>query len=456
MNQQQVQGSVYRLGFWATVLCVPMVTMVPTVFDPTLIYFNPQVAFYPVKFALLMKLSIPMLMAVLGVLLLERRIIRIPLLFPVLTSLGISTLSALLSGDILHTLVGDRYDGLATLAAGVLLFYAAGCFLNSWTRVRVLLVAMVTTATVVSLYGILQHTSLDPVSNWNIPWYVGTERAFSTIGNPLHLAAYLTLAIGATLALYFRTTSRWERALWLLVLALITACWLYTYARGAMLGVGFAVPALLWLSYRRMRTVRPLLLPAAVLVLAIAVASQVGGTGASERVTKTSGDSALSAVLRLYIWRDAVPVMMERPLLGHGPDNFAEPFERHEGKDLEAALFNPSTGEPDTVDKAHNELLQVATTTGLLGLAAYLWLLVAYFRNAYRSGGWPMIALSGGVLAYILQLQTSFSTITTGVTFWAILGVSVAVVGLQERDTAVAPHDRSKADELRPLRTVNP
>jgi O-antigen ligase len=135
----------------------------------------------------------------------------------------------------------------------------------------------------------------------------------------------------------------------------------------------------------------------------------------------------LSITTRLLMWRDTVPVILERPLLGHGPDNFAEPFERHEGEDLRA--FFPGG---ETIDKAHNELLQVAATTGLLGLAAYLWIFVSYFRNAYRSGGWPLLALSGGVLAYIIQLQTAFPTIATGVTFWAILGASVAIMRLQD------------------------
>ncbi len=56
---------------------------------------------------------------------------------------------------------------------------------------------------------------------------------------------------------------------------------------------------------------------------------------------------------------------------------------------------------------------------------------MSYFREAYRSGGWAIVALSGGVLAYILQLQTAFTTIATGVTFWAILGVSVAIMRIQ-------------------------
>jgi hypothetical protein len=78
--------------------------------------------------------------------------------------------------------------------------------------------------------------------------------------------------------------------------------------------------------------------------------------------------------------------------------------------------------------------LQVAATTGFLGLAAYLWIFISYFRHAYRSEGWPLLALSGGVLAYILQLQTAFTTIATGMTFWAILGVSVAIMQIQTRE----------------------
>ncbi|MBA3425533.1 MAG: hypothetical protein H0U04_13570 [Rubrobacter sp.] len=38
------------------------------------------------------------------------------------------------------------------------------------------------------------------------------------------------------------------------------------------------------------------------------------------------------------------------------------------------------------------------------------------------------------MLAYILQLQTWVTTLTTGVTFRAILGVSVAIMRLQSRE----------------------
>lgn len=438
IRYKESRDSRRRLGLWTVGLCVLLTALVPTIFDPTVVYFNPQTAFYPVKFGVLMRFSVPLLVAVLGFVLLQRKRLGVPLLVPALCFLGVFALSALLSKDAWHSLVGDRHDGLLTLGVGVLLFYATARCLDSWVRVRVFLVAVATTATIISAYGISQKFGLDPVSGWDIPWPDGALRAFSTLGNPLQLASYLTLAMGATVALYFLSDVRWEKALWVAVLALIGACWLYARARGAMLGVGVALPILLWLSHRRMGMVRPLLVPLGVLVVAMLVATMVvaSPTLGSPGGERNSQEKSLSVLVRLQIWRDTVPMILERPLIGHGPDNFAAPFEKYEGEDLKEALLNPATGKPDTVDKAHNELLQITATTGLLGLAGYLWILVSYFRRSYRSGGWPLVALSGGVLAYILQLQTAFSTIATGVTFWAVLGVSVAVMRLQEQESA--------------------
>jgi len=228
-------------------------------------------------------------------------------------------------------------------------------------------------------------------------------------------------------------------------LAVMGACWVYTYTRGAMLGAAVTLPVILWLAHRRLGSFRPLLLPIMLVTVAMLAAqllspqstnvlSRFDDANTATTLEEIPEGGDLSVMTRLLMWRDTVPVILERPLLGHGPDNFAEPFKRHEGEDLRAFFPNG-----EIIDKAHNEFFQVAATTGLLGLAAYLWVFVSYFRHAYRSGGWPLLALSGGVLAYILQLQTAFTTIATGVTFWAILGVSVAIMRLREKEQKETP-----------------
>jgi putative inorganic carbon (HCO3(-)) transporter len=455
------EASARRLSLWVVALTVGVFVLVPVAFNPNAIILYVGAAFDPVKFKLLMGLSPALLAGVLGATLLGARFERVPVLLPALAFLGVSTLSTLLSGDIVRSLIGAvpyRYDGLLSLAAGVLLFYAAARFLDSWAKMRVFLVAGVATAVLIAIYGILQIFGLDPVSSLGIPWfttepvsgplapwYPVADRATSTFGHGIWLAAYLTLMMGAALALYFRTEARWERGLWLVALAIMGACWIYTYTRGAMLGVAVTLPIVMFLAYRRLGTVRPLLLPSIVVATTIIAAqllspqsmnvlNRFGSANLAPTLQEIPEGGDLSVTTRLLMWRDTIPVIMERPLLGHGPDNFAEPFKRHEGEDLRA--FFPGG---ETVDKAHNEFLQVAATTGLLGLAAYLWIFVSYFRHAYRSGGWPLLALSGGVLAYILQLQTAFTTIATGVTFWAILGVSVAIVRIQDSEGSEPP-----------------
>ncbi|MBD0356110.1 MAG: O-antigen ligase family protein, partial [Rubrobacter sp.] len=415
-------------------IAVAIVVLVPVVVDTNVLLYASQEAYDLHKFKVFMGCSAALLVTVLGVVVLRRVPLKVPVLIPALAFLGVSALSALFSEDPWHSLFGDRYAGLLSLAAGVLLFYAVARVLNSPLRVRIFLAAGVTAAVLVSIFGISQKYGLDPISGWGVPWYTDIGRPFSTLGNPLFLAAYLTLMIGAATALCFKAGSWKGRAPWLFALAIMGACWLYTDERGPMLSAGVALPMVLWFSRRRMGTARPLLAPLAILVVAgiaaVAAAAAFGNLALLDRATTTLLDDP-NVQSRQYNWRDTVPMILDRPLLGHGPDNFKEPFEPYISEDLEALL---TTYGVQFVDRTHNELLQVSATTGLLGLAAYLWVFVSYFRNVYRRGGWPLIALSGGVLAYILQLQTVFPTIATSVAFWGVLGASVAVMRIHDRE----------------------
>lgn len=433
-------GSLRRLRLGIVALAIAIIVIVPLVIQPNPGFMDPNIVIFLPKIKLLLGLAAAMLIAMLGATLLGDRPAGVAVLPAALAFLGVSAVSTLLSGNVMDSLVGrwGRFDGLLALAAGVLLFYATARYLDSWRKVRVFLVATVAAAVLVSVHGILQIFGADPVVALGLAWPEETDRAFSAIGWPISLAAYLTLTMGAALALYFLSERRWQRWLWLAALALMAVCWIYTYSRGPMIAFALTLPVVLFFARRRLGTVRPLILPVAIVAVAMLAASVSGSESSTNVVSRILGTNLAPTVeevpeggdasitTRLMMWRDTIPVIAERPLLGHGPDDYAEPFARHEGEDLRA-FFGEAI-----VDKAHNETLQVAATTGLLGLAAYIWVFVSYFRHALRSGGWPLLALSGSVLAYILQLQTWITTLATGVTFWAILGVSVAMMRLQQ------------------------
>jgi hypothetical protein len=495
------------LGFLVFAVAAAAVVLVPAAVDFGVVVADPGMAYHPAKFGVFMRLSAALVVFALAFLLVDRESpLRVPVLIPVLTFLGVAALSTILSGNARHSLLGDRHEGLLSMAAGALLFYATARSLNTPARVRSLLAAMVAAAAAISAIGLLQAVGIGLISGWGNPPFADLGRTFATLGNPITFAAYLTLAMGAAAALSFEA-GRWGRVLWLSSLALLSACWIYTDTRGAMLGLGLTLPIALPLAYHKMGTLQPLLPPLATLVAAMVaaatIAEAVGNPDLSSRVAGaflaylifvtlvvwasarwpgssrallaalvvftvagtavaaagvasgnlgSSGraegarDGELSTQIRLYIWRETVSMILDRPLLGHGPDNFAEPFRPYAGEDLQGAIGNDDgRGRTLRVDRAHNDLLQVAATTGLLGLAAYLWIFVSFFRHAYRHGGWPLLALAGAVLAYALQLQTAFPSIATSVVFWGILGTSVAMMRASAEDVVPpAPGDTGR------------
>lgn len=496
----------HKLGLLNIAVAIAIVVLIPVVLDPNMVGINPNEAYYPTKFKVLMWLSAVLLAGMLGFLVLRRRPFVVPVLIPVLAFLGVSALSTLLSENPMHSLLGDRDEGLLSLGAGVLLFYAVAQGPSSLVRIRIFLAAGATAAVLISIYGISQNYGFDPISGWLVSWYTDIGRPWATIGNPITLASYLTLMAGATAALCFGANSWTQQVPWLLALAVIGACWIYTDTRGALLGVVIALPMVLWAAHRRMGTVRPLQVPLAVLMLAVMAAimasAAFGNLSLSSHIitflaayliligivlwlsdlrpglvrpllaalavltvvvaavavvvvssntdlldrTTVGRAGDMSFQVRLNIWRDTVPMILERPLLGHGPDNFAQPFRSHMGEELKSTITGNS-GEVSMVDRAHNDLLQVAATSGFIGLAAYIWIFISYFRNVYRRGGWPLIALSGGLLAYIFQIQTSFPTAATNVAFWGLLGASVAIMRLQDQGSDEPDPDATGAGD---------
>ena len=108
-------------------------------------------------------------------------------------------------------------------------------------------------------------------------------------------------------------------------------------------------------------------------------------------------DENFAVVERLAHWEAALGMLQDRPLLGVGIGNYVPVYPAH-------AL----PGWRDPLGHAHNYYLHVAAETGLVGLAAYLFLLFACFRQ-----GWLAVrSLTGihqGVALGILGVLGAFA-----------------------------------------------
>ena len=135
---------------------------------------------------------------------------------------------------------------------------------------------------------------------------------------------------------------------------------------------------------------------------------------------------------RGYIWSRTLPLIIEKPLLGYGPDTYAIFFPQHDvvGK---FKYFNRSK---IIVDKPHNMYLQIGFNTGLISLAAVLILFGSYFMrnlklyftskfdNYYTEIG---LAFLAAFTAYAVAGFFNDSVVSVAQVFWIILGLAVAV-----------------------------
>jgi len=129
---------------------------------------------------------------------------------------------------------------------------------------------------------------------------------------------------------------------------------------------------------------------------------------------------------RVWIWRRGMRVILDRPVLGSGPDTFYYALSDFQDEAIE--LFGVR------FDKAHNTFLQIAVCMGMPALLAYLVFLAGLLAPALKAASnRPLLAaFCAAVLSYLIQSFFQIDTPIDKPILWAALGV---VAGEIRRDT---------------------
>jgi O-antigen ligase len=341
--------------------------------------------------------------------------------------LGLVAAATALSVDPLVSLAGAdyRYEGLLTWLAYAAVLALAASAATTVGRARLLLTAVLSAAVVMAGLGLAQHWGLSPVPrdfermNWT--------RAWGTTGSPLALGGYLALLLPLPLSLYARGLPSGSRWTYGAAVVLLYAALIATRTRGAWIGfaVGTAVWALATGRARLRESARPLLLLAAALALVTPLVLLSGPHQAAQISQISQRDSA---EYREFLWRTTAPLVGRRPLLGWGPETLAQVYPAY-GTPEFLRVFPDARRMRIEVDRPHNDFLQQAVSTGLLGLAAYVWLWGTVFRTGWRvaradPGGAALASgLLAGCAAYFIQLQFAFSYVSVAPVFWSLVGI---------------------------------
>ena len=320
-------------------------------------------------------------------------------------------------------------QGSYTLLCYLALFGLAYACLRSPDQSDRLLTAILFASLPVSLYGIVQYAGLDL-----LPWQAGAEnRAVSTLGHPNFLGAYLVMITPLTAVRLLAAESRAGKLAYAGLLAVQGLCLLLTFSRSSWLAaLGSGLLFLLLLAWIRRRTrlfwraaLVVALLVGGVAALAYADPSGIVSYSPFEPLHSMLRGKSAAARIRLLEWQAVSSLIAAQPLLGYGPDTFPLAFSRVYPPEL--AVY----GGPDaTGDHAHNLILDLAVDAGLVGAALYLAVIVVVVvrgltvlrRTADPARQLLLAGLLSAVVAYLLQHQLSFVTVTPAAFLWLYLG----------------------------------
>lgn len=277
----------------------------------------------------------------------------------------------------------------------------------------------------VGLYALLQYYGVEPFER--MPGAQG-GRPWGSLGNPLYMGALCMMAVA--LGLF-----EW-RGFWVTPFALATVGLILSLSRSAWFGF-LAAFMLCALKYKK--SVKSGYKAIGFLFIAIGMLFWVFPLARERALVLVSTHEGSNAA-RVAGWKGALEVLKDHPWLGAGPDTFFVAFRPHRSFE-----YVHATGSGVTQADAHNDILQVVSTMGVIGLGAFLWVLGVAARLLWRSARlkpdrnderWK-IGMAAALSALFIQNQFNFSSVST--TAWAAVFLG-ALAGCEgERKRVVLP-----------------
>lgn len=348
-------------------------------------------------------------------------------------------ISTFFSINTMISLVGSvyRHDGFLALIAYSFAYLIAR---NAKQIVKYFFPIVTLTSVIVAIYGLLQFYRLDPVPMelYRFDW---KGLAFSTMGNPNFLGSYLVLSIPMPIYLYFYKGKK----MGLIAYAILFLALLTTRTRGAWIGAFFTLIAFLVLHHFRSgfqksewKKVLIVFLTSMGMILVFMM------TSGSEfmtrflsifidlsRILKEDETAYLGGSDRVYLWGRVIELIRMRPFFGFGLDTMYLAMEMYFRGQITADF-----GRYKNWDKAHNEYLNIAISSGVLSLLAYLGFLYFALKKGLKQmkNHEAYVPLLAAIIGYLVQALFNIQVVMVYYLFFAYLGIVTSKEALIEEE----------------------
>ncbi len=283
-------------------------------------------------------------------------------------------------------------------------------------------IGVVSSGAVVSLYGLYQNFFGAGDTTWHDADMFADikSRVVSTFENPNVLAEYLIMVLPLTVALFLANKGGRAKFGSAVLLALFGGCLIYTWSRGAWLGLLIGL-LIFFLIYSK-NTLSVLLFS----VLGIPFLPFVLPESITSRFLSIGNLADSSTSYRVSIWRGVLNMLEDFSVSGIGIGNGA------------FSMVYPiySLSGCETAQHAHNLYLQITAELGIIGLVIFIALLFIFLQSSLEFHGKEKrseklygAAVLCGILGVLAQGMTDYIWYNYRVflMFWMLLGLGAAI-----------------------------
>ena len=297
-------------------------------------------------------------------------------------------------------------------------------------------------AFLVGAYGVLQNfTGVESTASW-----VDEEmfedikvRVYSFFDNPNVLGEFLVLTIPMVMAVLWSKNRLEHKAVFGVFFLCMAACMIFTWSRGAWLGLVLACAILLLSMDKRWAFFGVL----AVCVLpALLVAS--GNTAILQRLLSIGNTADTSTAYRVSIWSASLNIIRDFWVsgIGIGSEAFKSIYPLYAKAGADFALHS------------HNLYLQIWVECGILGIVSLFAMIIRFIKQTFSFSVMAVktdsevakfvIAISAGLIGFLFQGLTDYVWYNYKILmlFWMILAFGVSGVNLVPQKDA-SPDERS-------------
>jgi O-antigen ligase len=283
----------------------------------------------------------------------------------------------------------------------VALFLIAANHLDDSERRRTITTFLIIYGVAMALFALVQHFTWNGRLYWFRPLTSEATSPFGPFVNRNHFAGYMELLAPLPIAMVItRAAPRDSQLLYVFAATMMSLSAIVSLSRGGMISLAAEIAFIAIIAAgsgnrseshtdarSRLKMSRSLRTAALILVVIASISAGIFWAGPERIVDRITGETTSGRAQRAetfftsrgWIWRETVAMIGANPFLGVGLGAYETAYPVYSADDGSMVL-----GKALSVDRAHNDYLQVLSDCGLVGGALAAWFIILIFRAVAR------------------------------------------------------------------------